>query len=186
MANRSVLLVVTALHACGLGALAGCRHTPPSPLPQGRASFRFIEPPVPTEKPGIASHGAAGIRDVFVQAEPQLPLENPVFPRAALGARPGWTTVAVQLTVDAEGRVTDVRPSFFGITTPSPFANEFLTAVEAAVLQWKFTPAVVCRIEPLEMEGGRVRGKVMRTERVETAFEVAFTFTSTGDVLPAR
>jgi hypothetical protein len=165
-----------------LDGLTGCHHARPE-QGTGRASFRFIEEP----RPSTASRGSATIetaepREVRVPAEAILPLATPIYPRIAAADRAGWTTIAVRVTVDDQGNVTDIGPSLLGFTTPSIFAADFTAAVHAAVRQWKFRPAEVRQVRPLTLKNGEVLQKVIRIERVETAFDVSFTFTAAGEV----
>ena len=53
------------------------------------------------------------------------------------------------MTVDASGHVAEVRPSILTFSTPGPFAEEFRSAVEAALRQWRFVPAEVQETEPI-------------------------------------
>jgi len=157
---------------------SGCHHQPRSMPASGSASFVFIAPldlPLHREVPRPAGQGEEAVvrEDVFVDAEPLLPLAVPVYPPAALQAKAGWMTVAVRLTVDINGRVSGVAPSPVGFSTPSPFSDLFFAAVEQAVRQWKFVPARIHSGEP----GGETR-------KIEATGDVSFTFTSTGDVLP--
>lgn len=106
----------------------------------------------------------------------------PVYPKKAMEAKAGRNIVGVHITVDAAGRVSDVRMSLLVLSTPGPFAEEFRTAVEAALRQWQFTPA---RAEYFEIvhEGDSTYNRVTGSENVETEFDLAFTFSHDGRVV---
>ena len=57
--------------------------------------------------------------------------------------------MGVNLTVDACGRVTDIRPSIVTFSSPGSFAKDFRAAVETALQQWRFVPAEIQDIEPI-------------------------------------
>jgi hypothetical protein len=172
--------------ALPLGAMAGpgCKHASPGAEGEGKSSYAFIykpAPPGPTV--GTPSLGAPQARDVVVQAEPILPLAKPVYPKAALTARDGASLVGVRISVDSDGRVSDVRPSLVCLSTPGPFAGEFQAAVEAALALWRFEPGEVQHLEPANAPDGSQYMRVKDREKVEWTFDVSFTFTAAGDVL---
>jgi len=105
----------------------------------------------------------------------------PVYPRRALAAKAGWATVGVKITVDSTGRVTDIRPSILTLSTPGPFAADFREAVELALRQWKFYPAENRKVKYVEADG-TLFGLVTHADKVETEFDLSFTFTATGRV----
>ncbi|MEJ1971734.1 MAG: hypothetical protein WDM96_04340 [Lacunisphaera sp.] len=109
------------------------------------------------------------------------PLVMPIYPQRALKAQAGRSTVGIHIVVDISGHVAEVRPSLLVFSTPGPFAEDFRDAVELAVRQWQFTPA---RAEYYEIvhEGAATYSRLMRTEAVETEFDLAFTFTEDGRV----
>jgi len=169
-----------------LGFAAGCQ-SPRAPVPEGQSTFRFLEPPAPPSPPRIGTPSEQlQPRVILVEAKPRKPLATPIFPAAALGRHAAIASVAVRITVDTDGRVSAVGPSMLAISTPGPFAHEFRGAVEDAVRQWRFTPAEIRHLEPAKEEGKTVNyWNVTSSEKVEASFDVAFTFTATGDVMPA-
>ncbi len=169
--------------------VGGCRHAPVAKAgPEGRSAFRFVEDADASLAAGTTAAITTGPRqpvDVRVPAEPIQPLAEPEYPRAARGGQSGPALVGVRITVDATGRVVDVGPSLRAISTPGPWAAEFRAAVEAAVAQWRFTPAEIRRLVP--GRGGPQQEDywvVTRAEKTDATFDVAFTFTAAGDVLP--
>ncbi len=168
-------------------ALAACRHAPSPPaVASGQSAFTFIEAPSPTEsaRQGEMTSGPRQPVDVLVAAEPILPLAMPVFPVVALGRLRVPALIGVQITVDERGWVTGVTPSLKALTMPGPFVAEFQAAVEAAVAEWQFRPAEKRHLVP--GRGGPMKDDywvVTRAEKTPATFDVAFTFTGTGDVL---
>lgn len=123
--------------------------------------------------------------DVIVPAEPIQPLSNPLYPRAVLGRVRLPVVVGVRITVDAQGRVAGVGPSLAALSTGSEFADEFRTTVEQALQQWRFIPAELRHLVPQPGAPGQPGyWLVTRTEKTEYAFDLSFTFTSNGDVVP--
>lgn len=181
-----------AVTAMVLGAMAapGCKHVASGAEGDGKSSYAFIYKPAPSgPAAGTPSLGPPQARDAVVQAEPILPLAKPVYPKAALSARGGASLVGVRITVDADGRVSNVGPSLVCLSTPGPFAAEFQAAVEAALAQWRFEPGEVQHLEPFNGPDGAAYMRVKDREKVEWTFDVSFTFTATGDVmsgLPGR
>jgi len=166
-------------------AAAGCRHVPQDPPSVGRSSFAFVEAlPAASPKNAVVREGkAARTPDDFREATPIYPLLNPVYPAKALSKQGGLATVGVRVTVDAGGRVTDVGPSMLVFSTPGPIADDFMAAVRVAVLQWRFRPAETEQIEWVRPPGMEPYSRVLSTEKTETHFDLAFTFTATGKVL---
>lgn len=169
---------------CLVLAAAGCRHVPQDPPSVGRSSFAFADEPTAPPKNAVVSEGkATRAPNDFREATPIYPLLNPVYPAKALSKKAGLVTVGVRVTVDAAGRVTDVGPSLLVFSTPGPFADDFMTAVRVAVLQWRFLPAEIEQIEWVQPPGMEPYSRVLSTEKTETHFDLAFTFTATGKVL---
>lgn len=117
----------------------------------------------------------------YREARLNEPTVQPVYPPRALAARAGWATVGVRITVDGDGRVSDIAPSLLTLSTPGPFADDFQAAVEVAVRQWRFRPAEIIRLEKVETPDVTYN-RVASRERVETHFDLAFTFTASGGV----
>jgi hypothetical protein len=166
-------------------ALAGCKHATVRPA-EGGSFFTFIEPPATApESKREPSSGPLQPTEVIVAADPILPLQKPVYPAPALGRQHSPMMVGVHITVDASGRVAHVGPSLRAFTTPGPFATEFLAAVESALAEWRFTPAEKRRMRPMKSNTGEDFWLITRAEKIEYGFDLSFTFTSSGDVLPA-
>ncbi|MDI1250888.1 MAG: hypothetical protein PSV13_18635 [Lacunisphaera sp.] len=119
----------------------------------------------------------------YEEASPIQPLATPVYPPRALAAKAGRVTIGVKITVDAAGRVSDIGPSLRAVTIPSRFDEDFQAAVRAAVSQWRFRPALSYRIEHAPMPDGSTYQRMIDRRRVETTFDLSFTFTATGAVL---
>jgi hypothetical protein len=170
-------------------ALGGCAHDVTSARPAGNSSFTFVDAPAPggrrsevslaTEKEPLT---------VFVEARLVDPVAKAVYPREALSARADTALVGVRITIDVDGRVTDVGESFVSFSTPGPFAREFRAAVEAAVAQWKFTPAKRRHLEPVRLDEGGFFWRNAGEEKIESELNVAFTFGAGGEIStqPAR
>lgn len=118
------------------------------------------------------------VRIVSVPVRAQAPLALPVYPPAALKAGAGEQVVHVTVTIDTLGNVTDVTPSWWRITTRGPFAEDFLTAVKAAVMSWRLSPAR--QIYYRKSADGEERYE--RTEAVAEMVEVKFVFDAKGTV----
>lgn len=150
----------------------------------GSSSFRVVErPSAPAPKASIQvatqPTSRAQYRDAQIKGDPVLP----VYPARALAAKAGGAQVGVHLVIDAQGRVSDVRPSMVAVTiAPPEFAADFQRAVESAVRQWRFVPARAQYVETVTGTGGFTYDRVARTEDVEAEVDLAFTFTSNGKV----
>lgn len=177
---RSFLCVLISL------TWAGCRHVASVSAPAGQSSIRFVAAPAeaPVGKSEFSVR-AGPPRELFRDATPIGRLATPTYPPAALRARAGQMTVGARITVDTAGRVSNVGPSLVALSIPSQFSNEFQAAVEAAVEQWKFQPAKILHLEQAPDGDGGTYSRVAREEKIETYFDVVFTFTASGEVLPA-
>ncbi len=179
------------LTATALLLVAGCQHaTKPvaRPAVEGASAFSFVERPVSAAAgPGAVTQIAALVWepvDVKVKAEPIEPLATPVYPRIALGRVRMPMTVGVRIYVDATGRVADVGASMVAFSTGGELAEEFRAAVDEALAQWRFTPAEFRHMVPRTGRNGLGRGwQVTRTQPTDDAFDLAFTFTTKGDVV---
>jgi len=161
----------------------GCRH---APLQEdvGRSSFTVVDPPpAPPPKSNVESVEPLD-RGQYRQEQLIQPATLPVYPARALKAKAGRATVGVHVTVGTDGRVSDIRSSILVFNTPGPFAGDFRDEVEAALHQWKFVPARVEYIDVVKGENGVYYNKVMRTELVESDFDLSFTFSADGRVEP--
>jgi hypothetical protein len=163
-------------------AVGGCQR---GPSPTGSSGFVFVDSPRAPAGPTKAVAGEAKypkISEDFQEAVEIGPLASPIYPRNALAAKTGRVTVGVRITVDASGRVSDVGTSMVTLSTPGPFADDFFTAVNTAVRQWRFRPAEVQRIERVEAPGLEPFSRILSREKVETHFDLAFTFTAADGV----
>jgi hypothetical protein len=182
MSNPIVSSVVSALVA-GIffgGGTVSCRHARVTEI-EGRSAFKFVQPPPP---PGSKTPGELAVGDLsqrYVPAKPLGRLVPPVYPAPALGRMTGPAVVGVRITVDVNGRVSDVATSFAHYSTPGPFASEFRAAVETALAGWRFEPAEILHLETASDPIGDFQ-RVKSREKVEAFAEVVFTFTATGKV----
>lgn len=179
----------TVAMAAGLLVLAGAGCQQPLSVrrpPAGASAFRFVERPVPAAAASMQMAPAEFEPvDVKVPAEPVQPLAKPVYPRAVLGRVQLPVTVGVRITVDAGGRVTHVGPSLVALSTGSEYSDDFRLAVERALAQWHFIPAELRHLVPKKGGPGQAGFWVVtRAEKTEDAFDVSFTFTATGEVVP--
>jgi hypothetical protein len=158
--------------------LAACRHLPSPPPDAGQSTFRIIEPkgaaqppPVPNDSEAIQEIGGSLL----------APRVEPVYPPVALAHHAGRSVVGVRLTIDTAGKVADLEPSPVVFSTPGPFADAFLAAVESAVAQWRFDPAEILHLERVsDADSSNHQGywRLARREEVEMQFDVMFTFES--------
>jgi hypothetical protein len=165
--------------------VGGCRHLPTPPPDTGTSSYAFVEPPpVPPGKATMAepSNGPI-IEEHYVEAEPIQPLATPVYPAKALTAKAGLITIGVKISVDTDGRVSEVSPSLLTFSTPTRYADEFEEAVRVAVIQWHFRPAQRYTLRIFRTEEGGGPPREIHRENTETSFDLAFTFTASGTVL---
>jgi hypothetical protein len=132
-------------------------------------------PQAETRKQGEVS------KDIFVNDIPPSAigeLAKPAYPAAALAAGSGNCVVYATITIDAQGRVTEVVPSWQRMNIPNRFSDEFLDAVKAAVGSWRFEPARVVYWE----KTGSDDLKYLSTETIPVRTDVKFTFEASGAV----
>jgi hypothetical protein len=179
---KSVTTIAMAGVLLGTLGGSGCKHAPKHEA-HGSTSFRVVEPPRPPPPQASDKEMVEPVRrSIYRDAEAIHPLVMPVYPSAALAARAGAATVGVRVTVDTNGAVADIRPSMLAVTiTPPEFAEAFRGAVEVAVRQWRFAPARVLSLER-RTEGEFTHDWVAHTEMIEAEFDLAFTFTPSGEV----
>jgi hypothetical protein len=187
MTRPSIPTFALALLGFAAVGLAGCQHAVTAPSLSGQSAFRFVEAPVQADVSAAKAQILAAPREPIegiLPAEPILPLIPPTYPRVALGTHAAPVVVGVRINVDANGGVTSVGPSLVSFSTPTPRAGAFYAAVEEAVTQWRFEPAEWRHLVPMTNNRGAGYWKVTRAEKTDYAFDLAFTFTTTGDVLP--
>ena len=163
--------------------LSACAH-PKARRPEGRSSFTFVsQPEFGGKKPELALATERQPVQAFIEARPIESLATPVYPAAALKSGAGVVLVGARLAVDSAGRVSSISPSPLAISTSGEFAAEFWRAVETAVTGWKFVPAKIRHLEPVSDPGGTF-WRATKEEAIEATFDVVFTFSATGEVLP--
>jgi hypothetical protein len=158
----------------------------PTPPPDaGVSSFRFVDEPPAAPQKGKVTEGSNGpiVEEHFIDALPIPPLAMPVYPPPALAAKAGLVTIGVKISVDTDGRVSDVSPSLLTFSTPTRYSDEFDEAVRVAVVQWRFHPAQRYTMRIFRTEEGGGPPKELHRENTETYFDLAFTFTASGKVL---
>lgn len=155
---------------------AGCQHASNT----GRSSFTFVDQvgappaaPVDASKMKIVES-----MSVVIPPKPAGSLVLPTYPAAALKAHLQDIHLAVSLSIDESGRVTDVQPSIARVPYTTAFQEQFFAAARKAVQEWRFEPGKLARIEP-QADG---RPLVTGTETTASTLTVAFTFSSTGNV----
>lgn len=164
----------------------GCHHgsSEPASAAHGQSSYQFVTPPsLPTgRKDGTLDDPTEERkpRDFFVEAKPEGVLPNPEYPTVAVTAMRWPVTIGMRITIDESGRVSAVAPSLAVFSLPNEFTKEFQAAVETALAQWKFSPAEIRHLVPLPGPGDY--WTAARVEKVESFLDVAFTFTSVGNV----
>jgi len=167
----------------------GCRQVA-APAGIGQSSFRFIErPEAEVSKATNVTVVEPKIGEFYRDATPVLPLVMPIYPPRALAAKVGLTVIGVRVTVNKEGRVTDVGPSLVAVSILTKFGAEFQEAVRAAVSRWRFSPAEMYHAELVTPPGGEPYRRIVDQENVDASFDLAFTFTATGEVrnaMPGR
>jgi hypothetical protein len=136
--NRRYLISVIGMFAL----VSACNH------PSGSSSFEFVDRQHPEMAVDAAKLDITKRIDVFVQAKPELPLVAPIYPKAALKAKTGTTTVTVSIAIGKDGRVEDEKPSMEALRLPTRFDEDFDQAIRVAIAQWQFEPAKAAHLEP--------------------------------------
>jgi hypothetical protein len=163
-------------NACAVLAIAlasGCQHAP-----TGTAAFSFVDPghdPAPAVD--ASAYRITRGTSVFVRAKPIAPLAAPVYPPTALAAHAGMVVVHVTVTVETDGLISDIAPNRMAVDVPSRFDRDFQEAIRAALVQWRFEPAQVARLDPGPGGGAPI---VVDSKDVEGRLGIAFTFASSG------
>ena len=124
----------------------GCQHAPSTPPPTGQASFRVVEIPAALSAGGdktlqLPVLRLGDTRRSFAEAYPHGDLPSPAYPAAALAAHAGWVIIGVRITIDVNGRVSEVQPSPLGLSNAGRFSDLFMQAVSQTMQNWHFFPA---------------------------------------------
>jgi hypothetical protein len=187
MKRGSLLWPTMSAAIVALWLVTGCRHTA-AISPKGSSSFQILEPT--KSRPGTKTGPVTEVpqpRDVVFEAEPIEPLVKPSYPPAARGKQAGPVTLGVRITVDTEGRVSDIGSSLKVFSLPGPFEADFRAAVEAAVKEWRFIPAEIRHLQPARENGKPASYSIVTgTEKTEWRLDVLFTFSPSGEVLLPR
>ena len=116
--SRANVLVILLLRA-------GCQQVA-VPADTGQSSFRFVERADAVAGKATVTAETLKTGDYYTEAKPIMPLVTPVYPAKALAAKAGLTVVGVHVTVDKEGRVSDVGPSLLAVSIPTRFDVEHI------------------------------------------------------------
>ena len=154
---------------------AGCS----GPPREGRSSVELLEP-IPDPSGTVKGYAEREENVVINAIDPSLigELAKPVYPRDALVARAGECVIFVTITIDTDGRVSDVRNSWQRLNIPNRFSDRFLAAVRTAVEKWRFEPAR--NVYWQKDASGEL--KYVRTEIVAARTDIKFTFEASGTV----
>ena len=155
-----------------LSSSVGCQHR------TGLASFEFIDPVHPGPPTDARKLKLEIGTTVFVDAKPIEPLTIPTYPPTVLATNAMPITIAVRISVGADGRVNEINPSFAAVSFPSRYNEEFHKAIEAALATWRFESAQWAQLEPSKDGPPIVKSKT----DTETSFDIVFTFTTSGSV----
>lgn len=168
--------------------VTGCGQVAESPrVAGGGSSYRFVEPEgvagrAVRQSPGEVREPVETIE----RPQPIEPLVEPVYPAEARGRQKVPVTIGVRLTVAVDGTVSDVAQSLRVLAAPGPASEAFRAAVEEAVRQWRFVPAEWRRMVPRTGGPQGEYWQVTKAEKREAQVDVEFTFTASGEVVPAK
>jgi hypothetical protein len=167
MRKCAVILLASSL----LGG--SCHHTV-----AGTSSFAFVGE---TGNREPAPKDAANLRiaepiSILIPPKPLLPLKVPVYPESIFREHLQDIQMAVTITIDKAGRVSDVSPSLARFPYTNRFQAEFQLAIERAVASWHFEPGQLAHLDPQSQSAPVVVG----IESVESQLTVAFTFRQSG------
>ena len=153
----------------------GCAHSAKS------VSFKFVAPASgPAGTPNADKLEVKRGETVFVDAKPLEPLATPIYPATSRKPHADPVTIVVKIVVGADGRVEDIGKSIADLSLPTAFYQECFEAVTNAIAQWRFEPALLAVVEP--QANGRPR--IVSSTPTERRFEIAFTFSPSGRVVP--
>jgi hypothetical protein len=139
---------VTLLSIVAILGVIGCKHLDDS-QPSGSVSSRAVRPynspvvPIDAEKLKITI-----ATDVFQDAKLLEPHEEPKLPE-------GWETqlaypwrINIRASIDQKGDVTYIERSPVDLAPAAELFAECYSAIQKAVMNWKFAPAVRARVKP--------------------------------------
>ncbi len=104
---------------------------------------------------------------------------NPVYPARAIGVLGAPRVAVVTVTLNADGRIADVEPSFQSPLLLDDVGNAVFAAIRSAVMQWHIMPARVVHYRRME-NGERV---YTGSEPLAGTLEIKFTFDASGKVV---
>lgn len=122
-----------------VACLAGCRTVPAELPPVASVEVALVSPP-----PGAArlqlDSSEAFVFPLLVESD------LPAYPSDLLALRLAPQTLCVDVDIDADGLVGDVRPRDGGdCPGAGPHRARFAAPLVEAVRRWRFDPALVCR-----------------------------------------
>lgn len=141
----------------------------------GRPEPLFEEPTAESTSTDVATMPASPT--FYVSAKLQEPAVKPVYPKEALKASTGMHTAYLVVEVDRSGNVTNVSRSPTRVELPTRFSDEYFRAAREAILQWKFSPAMLIHQER-KAEGAAQS----RKEEIPDTVEIVVKFSSDGTV----
>jgi len=162
----------TALMALAL--CAGCQTAP-----KGQSSVEMLEPL--THAQPSTNKKVTLERDATEDSDPPEQigeLAKPVYPAAALAAHTGAFVLNATIIIGADGRVSEVAPSWDRMNIPSRYSGQFTDAVKVAVASWRFIPAHLVHWE----RHPNGEDKYLYSEIIPAQVDVRFTFEATGSV----
>jgi len=109
------------------------------------------------------------------------PVDTPLpsYPIGALMERAAPARIAVRIVIGRDGRVEKISDSPVEPSSAGPFAAEFSAAVENALRQWRFVPAMYRRLRPggdLDGDGIPDWQDATESRAVEVYYDLRFTF----------
>jgi hypothetical protein len=113
-------------------------------------------------------------RFVFPDLEEPVPL--PIYPPQLLAARLAPVLVCVEVDIGADGSVGAARPRLDTGCVDKPVRQEFVGAAVAAVSQWTYAPALLCKAPDASLEDPCVHPQVVETP-TPVRLSYAFRFT---------
>jgi hypothetical protein len=137
--------------------------------------------PIVKPPPKSGAKGEVAASNIVINPIPPSSIGDllkPVYPPAALAAHAGECVISVTLTIDSQGLVSEVAPSWQRVNIPNRFSDQFIEAIRLAVRSWRFEPA---RNVYWEKDGSGDL-KYLSTETLSAQTDVRFTFEASGGV----